>query len=163
MRKGTEKMRLMRRNTMTFNESLLGMIGKPYGEIKKIWGTANGIYAYGGEIGFLFDKTVFYYFMDEYDVSANEPKDGSVCYGAGCKLSSCISFMENKVYSFDELREKLGVDVFTFATDDEDEYGADFAYTHEFLYDGLLFRFYSDSTERISSNSIVFIKINESC
>lgn len=154
-------MRLMRKNAMTFNDTLLGMIGKPYGEIKKVWGPANGIYAYGGEIGFLFDRMVFYYFMDEYDVKAKEPKEGSVCYGAGCKLSSCVCSMENKIYCFDEIREKLGVDIFSFQTDEEDEYGADFAYTHEFFHDGLLFRFYSDSTERISSNSIIFIKINE--
>ena len=144
-------------------DSLLtsGIWNSNYGEIKKIWGPANGIYAYGGEIGFLFDKMVFYYFMDEYDVRAKEPKDGSLCYGAGCKLRSCISSMENRMYSFDELREKLGVDIYSFLTDEEDEYGADFVYSHEFSYAGLLFRFYSDSMHIISSNSIVFIKINE--
>ena len=152
-------MKLMRRNTMTFNEALLGMIGKPYGEIKKVWGPATGIYAYGGEIGFLFDKTVFYYFMDEYDISAKEPKEGSVCYGAGCKLCSCIRSMGNRMYELDELRGRLGVDIYSFLTDEDDENGADYVYTHEFSFDGLNFRFYSDSMHKISSNSIVFIKM----
>ena len=153
-------MRRMKKQVMMFNENVLNMIGKPYGEIKKVWGPAGGIYAFGGEIGFMFDRLVFYYFMDEYSIAVKEPKNGSVCYGAGCKLSTCIHAMENRKYSFAELTDKLGVDVFTFMTDEDDEIGAGFAYTHEFAYDGLLFRFYSDSRFEIEAGSIVFIKVD---
>lgn len=154
---GCRKMRLLKKRIMIFNETLLSMIGKPYGEIKKVWGEAEGIYAYGGEIGFLFENTVFYYFMDEYDINAAQPKDGSVCYGASCRLDTCVEFMENRMYSFDELRDKLNVDIQSYSTDEEDEMGVGFEYTHEFTVGNLNFRLYSDSITQVSSGSIIII------
>ncbi len=159
MRKDALKMKLMRKRTLTFNDSVLNMIGKSYGEIKKVWGAANGIYAYGGEIGFLFDRTVFYYFMDEYDMTVGEPKIGSVCYGAGCKFGTCIRGMEKRMYSFAELEEKMGITINSFETDEDDEIGVGFTYTHEFSCDGLMFRFYSDSFFEVEPGCIVFASL----
>ena len=37
------KMRLLKKREMTINDEVLYMLGKPYGEIKKVWGKAERI------------------------------------------------------------------------------------------------------------------------
>ncbi len=161
MIKDALKIRIMRRRGLNFNYGILGMLGKSYGEIKRAWGNADGIYAYGGEIGFLFRKTVLYYFPDEDDEMVCEPKNESVCYGAGCKFETCIEGMEKREYSFSELEEKLGIYINSFETHEDDGIGAEFLYTHQFMYNGVIFRFYSDSLFEVEPGCVVFASLED--
>lgn len=135
-----------------FNPKLLEVLGKTYSEIKEEYGPSDGATWILGT-AFHFPKTGNYFcFVNQDDLSLQEPAEDSICHAVNATLSDFVFGMEkDKEYTPDEISDLAGLAVESHGI------GMDDLYVYSITYEGHQVYFDTVTEDVLASNSFAYI------